>query len=92
MLMLIVVHICLAADGRILRIRAHAIKGRLMLSWVTSCVFTTPVRSLGAMAPALLPLVGMIMLLLPMRRMKSLTNLTLVMLEFKIAETIPLVE
>jgi hypothetical protein len=44
------------------------------------------------MAPALLPLVGMIMLLLPMRRMKSLTNLTLVMLEFKIAETIPLVE
>jgi hypothetical protein len=65
------------------------------------------------MAPALLPLVGSITLLLPMRRMEplrgqcgvtsvsafwsfffkvSLTHLTLLMLEFEIAETISLVE
>jgi hypothetical protein len=51
---------------------AQAIKGRLMVSWVTSCVGTTLVRSLGQMALALLPLVGPIMLLLLMRRMESL--------------------
>jgi hypothetical protein len=72
MLMLTIVHICLAAHERTLRLRAHVIKGRLMLSWVTSYVCTTPMRSLGAMAPALLPLVGLIMLLLLMRRMELL--------------------
>jgi hypothetical protein len=42
MLILNVVYICLATHGRTQRSRAHAIKGRLMLSWVTSCVCTTP--------------------------------------------------
>jgi hypothetical protein len=46
-----VLHICLAANGMTLRLRAHAIKGRLMLSWVTSCICTTLVKSLGAMHP-----------------------------------------
>jgi hypothetical protein len=112
--MLNVVRICLVAHGRTLRSMAHAIKDKLMVSCVTSCICTTLVRSLRAMAPALLPLVGPITLLLPMRRMKplrgqcgvtsvsafwssffkvlSLTHLTLLMLEFEIAETISLVE
>jgi hypothetical protein len=112
--MLTIVHICLATHGRTLRSRAHAIKGRLMVSWVASCICTTLVRSLGAMALALLPLVGPITLLLPTQRMEplkgqcgvtsgyaflssffkvlSLTHLSLLMLEFEIAETIPLAE
>jgi hypothetical protein len=63
--MLTIVHNCRASHGRTLRSRAHAIKGRLMVSWVTSCVYTTLARSLGAMTPTLLPLVGPITLLLP---------------------------
>jgi hypothetical protein len=59
-------HICHATHRRTLRLRAHAIKGRLMVSWVTSCVCTIVVRSLREMAPALLPPVGLITLLLPM--------------------------
>jgi hypothetical protein len=62
MLMLTVIHICLVAHWRTLRSRAQAVKGRLMVSWVTSCVFTTLARSLGAIAPAPLPLVGPIAL------------------------------
>jgi hypothetical protein len=50
MLMLTVLHICLATNGRSLHSRAHAIKGRLMLPWVTSCVCTTPTRSLKVVA------------------------------------------
>jgi hypothetical protein len=70
--MLTVVHICLTAHGSILCSMAQAIKGRLMVSWVTSCVCTTLARSLGAMAPALLPLVRPITLLLPTQHMEPL--------------------
>jgi hypothetical protein len=72
MLMLTIVHICLAAHGRTPRSKAQAIKGRSMVYSVTSCVFTTLARSLGAMAPALLPLAGLTTLLLPMRHMEPL--------------------
>jgi hypothetical protein len=41
MLILIVLHICLAANGRTLCSRARAIKDRLMLYSITSCVGTT---------------------------------------------------
>jgi hypothetical protein len=56
MLVLTVVHICRAAHGRTPHSEAQAIKGKSMVSWVTSCVCTTLVRTLGAMALALLPL------------------------------------
>jgi hypothetical protein len=72
MLMLTVLQICLIVNGRTLLSRAHAIDGRLMLSWVTSYVCTTPMRSLEAMAPVILPPLGMITLFLPTRCMKLL--------------------
>jgi hypothetical protein len=72
MLILTVVHICLVDHGRTPRFGAHAIKGRSMVSWVTSCICTTLARSLGVMAPALLPLAGSTMLLLLTRRMEPL--------------------
>jgi hypothetical protein len=72
MIMLTVVHICRAAHWSTLHSGARAIKGRLMVSWVTSCICITPAGSLGVMVPALLPLVGPITLLLSTRRMEPL--------------------
>jgi hypothetical protein len=72
MLIPTVVHICLAAQERTPRSRAQAIKGRSMVSWVTSCVCTTLARSLKVVAPALLPLAGSTTLLLPSRCMEPL--------------------
>jgi hypothetical protein len=70
--MLTILQICLAASGRTVHSMAHAIKGRLMLYWVTSCICITLVRSLRAMMLALLPLVGPIMVFLPTQRMEML--------------------
>jgi hypothetical protein len=74
MLMLTILHIFLIANGRTLHSIAQAIKDRLMLSWVTSCVCTTLVRSLVVVLRVLLPPVGSIMDFLLMQRMETLRD------------------
>jgi hypothetical protein len=74
MLILTVVHICLAAHGRTPRFGAQTITGRSMVSWVTLCICTTLARSLRAMALALLPLAGPTTLLLSMQCMEILSG------------------
>jgi hypothetical protein len=67
-----VLQICFVANARTQCSRALAVKGKLMLSWVTLCVCTTSVRSLGVVTRDLLPPVGPIMVFLLTRRMELL--------------------
>jgi hypothetical protein len=71
MLILTIIHICLASHGGTPCSGAHTIKGRSMVSWITLCVYTTLARSVGAMAPTLLPLAGPTTLLLPTQHMET---------------------
>jgi hypothetical protein len=66
MLMLTILHICLVANGRTLSLRAQAIKGKLKLPWVASCICTSLARSLRVVELARLPPVESIMVFLPM--------------------------
>jgi hypothetical protein len=68
--MLMVSHICLAADGRTLALMTPDVEDSQTLSYVTSCICTILARSLVVVAGQLLPSLEPITLLLLTTPMK----------------------